>query len=124
MPESTQLSFTRPAPDTLQIALAGEWVMRAGVPSSVAVEQELTSSPPRRLEFDARQLAGWDSALLTFLVKIAELCAQHGITADRSGLPTGVRRLLDLSEAVPERPGARDESQRVGMLARVGLATL
>jgi len=124
MPESTQLSFTRPAPDTLQIALAGEWVMRAGVPSSTAVEQELTSKPPQRLEFDARQLRGWDSALLTFLVKIADLCAQHHITADKSGLPKGVQRLLDLAEAVPERPGAREGSQRPSRLARVGLATL
>jgi phospholipid/cholesterol/gamma-HCH transport system permease protein len=124
MPESTQLRFTRPTPDTLQIALAGDWCMREGVPSSTAVEQELSAAPPRRVQFDARQLGGWDSALLTFLVRIAELCGQHGITADRSGLPNGVQRLLDLAEAVPERPGARGGAERPSFVARVGLATL
>ncbi len=124
MPESTQLSFTRPAPETLQITLAGEWVMRAGVPSSAEVEHELSASPPQRLQFDAHQLGSWDSALLTFLVKLKGLCAEHHITADTSGLPTGVRRLLDLSEVVPERSGARGADKPPGMITRVGLATL
>jgi len=122
---STQLSFTRPAPDTLQISLAGAWHMAAGLPPVASVEQALAAAPaPRQVSFDTRQLGGWDSALLIFLTKVAELCAQHGISADRSGLPSGVRRLLDLADAVPERKGARGESTRPSVLARVGSGAL
>jgi phospholipid/cholesterol/gamma-HCH transport system permease protein len=118
---STQLSFTRPAPDTLQISLAGAWQMAAGLPPVASVEQALAAAPaPRQVSFDTRQLGGWDSALLIFLTKVAELCAQRGINADRSGLPSGVRRLLDLADAVPERKGARGASTRPSVLARIG----
>jgi phospholipid/cholesterol/gamma-HCH transport system permease protein len=118
---STQLSFTRPAPDTLQINLAGAWHMTAGLPPVANVEQALATTPaPHQVSFDTRQLGGWDSALLIFLTKVAELCAQHGIRADRSGLPSGVQRLLDLADAVPERKGARSESTRPSVLARIG----
>ena len=122
---STQLGFSRPAPDTLQISLVGAWEMKAGLPRMEAVEQALQAAPaPRQVSFDAQKLGGWDSALLTFLNKVVELCAARGISADRSGLPAGVRRLLELAEAVPERKGARAESTRPPLLARIGSGAL
>jgi phospholipid/cholesterol/gamma-HCH transport system permease protein len=124
-PPSTQLTFSRPAADTLQITLAGTWQMRAGLPPVATVEQALAAPPPpRRSAFEARQLGAWDSALLTFLNKVAALCAARGITTDRSGLPSGVRRLLELADAVPERSGARAQERRPAFLARVGTAAL
>jgi phospholipid/cholesterol/gamma-HCH transport system permease protein len=39
---------------------------------------------------------------------------------DRAGLPAGVRRLLDLAEAVAEKKGARREDVEVPFLERVG----
>src|SRR5262245_19792589 len=105
---STQLGFSRPASDTLQISLAGAWEMQAGLPRVDAVQEAIEAEPrPRQVSFDTGALRGWDSGLLTFLVKVGELCAERGIKADRAGLPDGVRRLLDLAEAVPERKGAR-----------------
>ena len=47
-----------------------------------------------------------------------------GIETDASGLPDGVRRLLSLAAAVPERAGARREAARESFLARVGNETL
>ncbi len=122
---STQLSFSRPVPDTLQISLAGAWEMKAQLPPLGTVEQALESGAQvRRVSFDSRQLTAWDSGLLTFLTRVAELCAARGITADRSALPTGVRRLLELAEAVPERKGARSESAPPSLLARIGSGAL
>jgi phospholipid/cholesterol/gamma-HCH transport system permease protein len=123
--QSTQLSFARPAADTLQVTLAGTWVMKAGLPSADAVQQALESGPkPRRVALDATRLGDWDSALLIFLGKLADTCAQRGISLDRSGLPAGVSRLLELATAVPERKGTRAESERLSLLARLGNATL
>jgi phospholipid/cholesterol/gamma-HCH transport system permease protein len=122
---STQLSFSRPASDTLQISLAGAWEMQAGVPRVDAVQEAIESEPrPRQVSFDTGALRGWDSGLLTFLVKVGELCAERGIKADRAGLPDGVRRLLDLAEAVPERKGARSSEAAPSLLARIGMGAL
>ena len=43
------------------------------------------------------------SSLLTFLIKVIAACDQGNITLDKSGLPEGVQRLLDLAFAVPEK---------------------
>jgi phospholipid/cholesterol/gamma-HCH transport system permease protein len=50
--------------------------------------------------------------------------AARRITLDRSGLPEGVRRLLDLAAAVPERREARREAARDSILARIGKAAI
>jgi len=122
---STQLSFSRPAADTLRVTLAGAWVMTAGLPGVDAVQRAIESGPkPSRVALDTTQLGRWDSALLIFLGKLAEACAQRGVSVDRSGLPAGVRRLLELAAAVPERTGTRAESERLSLLARIGTATL
>lgn len=122
---STQLTFSRPADDTLEIGLAGAWKMRGALPTMASVEAAIaTPPPPRRVAFDAGQLEDWDSGLLAFLNKVAALCASRGITADRSGLPDGVRRLLELAEAVPERTGARSQATPMPILARIGTGAL
>ncbi|MEK7230276.1 MAG: ABC transporter permease [Candidatus Binatota bacterium] len=76
------------------------------------------------LSFDTRGLTIWDSSLLTFLSKVAEFCQQQRITMDRSGLPSGIRRLLDLAEAVPERKGARKKTAEPLLLERIGNTTI
>jgi phospholipid/cholesterol/gamma-HCH transport system permease protein len=104
--------------------LAGRWQLRSELPSPDVVRHEIESAPPPRVAFDAVQLTAWDSGLLTFLTKVMELCAQRQIPTDREGLPTGVRRLLALAEAVPERKGARQETVVPWWLTRFGKAVL
>jgi phospholipid/cholesterol/gamma-HCH transport system permease protein len=118
------LAFDRSPDGTLLMRLSGAWQLRADVPSPRVVQHELESSPPSRVTFDTTQLSAWDSGLLTFLTKVSELCSQHKIPTERDGLPTGVRRLLALAEAVPERAGARQKVDMPPWLARVGTAFL
>ena len=99
--------------------------MQSGVPEDQGLAAEVSgSSPPSRLRFDAAVLGEWDSALLTFLIRLDELCGQHGVALERDGLPEGVRRLLALAEAVPEKADARRGDGRVPLLERVGKAAL
>src|SRR5579883_2666743 len=114
------------APDaTLVVHLSGEWHLRRDLPSADEVARELASRPaPRRVTFDATALGRWDSGLVAFLTQIHELCHRRGISEDRSGLPAGVRRLLDLAEAVPEKQGARGSVRRPGLFTRVGEAVI
>lgn len=119
-----QISFRRETDDTLVISLGGPWHLQRAMPSPTAVQREIEAAPTRRATFETAQLQGWDSSLLTFLIKVSDLCAQHQVAADREGLPSGVRRLLALAEAVPERAGARRGIAPPSWLARLGTAVL
>jgi phospholipid/cholesterol/gamma-HCH transport system permease protein len=119
-----ELSFDRSRDATLVIRLAGPWRLRGDLPSPSAVQREIEAAPARRASFDAAQLTAWDSSLLTFLMKVSDLCRQRDIEVDREGLPSGVRRLLTLAEAVPERSGARQGTAVPWWLARFGTVVL
>src|SRR5882762_3353300 len=122
-PEAT-LEFGRQVADTLVLRLSGPWTIHERLPAVDEVQRELeTGGAVRRLRFETEGLAAWDSALLTFLLRVVAQADGRGVAADRDGLPEGVRRLLALATAVPER---RDTgtAAKPSWLARVGLATL
>jgi phospholipid/cholesterol/gamma-HCH transport system permease protein len=107
------------------VRLAGEWKVSRRLPSAEDAGRKITAvQGAQRVVFDARGLTGWDSGLLTFLLKLRDLCASKQVELDEGGLPEGVRGLLKLATAVPERKGARREATREAFLARVGAATL
>ena len=116
-----QLSFVPVTADKLQIRLAGSWEVHQSLPPSAELESQLNSHPDvQQITFDASGMTGWDSALLTFLVRLTDITRQKRISMDQSGLPDGVQRLLHLAAAVPERKGASRETTKVPFLARVG----
>jgi phospholipid/cholesterol/gamma-HCH transport system permease protein len=119
------MHFTRPTTDTLCVQLAGRWTIHAELPSTAAAEAQLGGAPrAQRLTFDTQELTGWDSGLLTFLLKLDALCSQSRIAVDHAGLPQGVQRLLQLATAVPERAGARREAARESLVVRIGKGAL
>ena len=121
MTEHGTLSFKQTVDATLEVQLAGAWRLRGGLPSAALVKRELESAPSvRHIGFEARALASWDSSVLAFLVEVSELCRIRGIDMDRTGLPSGLRRLLDLAEAVLEKKGARKETVEMFFLERIG----
>ena len=119
------LDVTRPTADTLCVRLTGQWTIHAALPSTAEVDTQC-EAPPRvqRLIVETSDLTGWDSALLTFLLKLEELCAQRQVVFDHAALPQGVQRLLALATAVPERQGARREVVRESLLVRLGQGAL
>jgi len=105
----------------LLVHLRGKWQLGHDMPSSSIVAKELSAqAKPVRIGFETSELTGWDSALISFLVETYDLCQAHGIEHDRSGLPAGIRRLVELAEAVPEKQGARAVPKRIPFFERVG----
>jgi phospholipid/cholesterol/gamma-HCH transport system permease protein len=120
MAEQSQVSFQRSG-DAILVRLSGAWRLRGGMASDAKLQQEFARLPqPAHVVFEVQNLTHWDSSILIFLTNISELCRQHGIAMDRAGLPAGVRRLLELAEAVPEKKGARKEEAATSFLERVG----
>jgi phospholipid/cholesterol/gamma-HCH transport system permease protein len=125
MSDQYGFSLVQAQDGTVVIRLVGAWRLRAGIPSLADLQGKIASAGIlRRIAFDARELTSWDSSVVTFLVKVSELCRQREIPMDREGLPIGVRKLLDLAEAVPERKGARREVTEASFLERIGTSTL
>ncbi|MGZ6251810.1 MAG: MlaE family ABC transporter permease [Candidatus Binataceae bacterium] len=120
-----QISFDRNSDSTLVVHLSGPWHLQRNLPPISLLLSELGSRPEtKRLAYETAELTHWDSGLISFLTNAAEICRARGIAEDRGGLPAGLRRLLELAEAVPEKKGARSEAARVSFFTRVGNATL
>jgi phospholipid/cholesterol/gamma-HCH transport system permease protein len=116
-----EMHVTRPHAETLVVRLSGSWTLQSGVPAVAELQRQLEAGTDvQHLVVDTRALTHWDSGLVTFLRKLADLCAQRKVALDRAGLPEGVRRLLDLAAAVPERQGARRDVTRDAILTRIG----
>ncbi len=120
-----EMSFSRPTDDTLLVRLSGSWKMQDKLPSHTEVEQQVASGPRvKRVAFDTQGITAWDSVFVTFVLKILTQNTQNQIETDQAGLPEGVRRLLALATAVPEREGAAKKAVRIPRLVRVGKGTI
>lgn len=120
-----KVSFERGADATLVAHLTGSWRLQRDLPRLALMLAELDARPgARRVAYETSGLTHWDSGLISFLIGAAEVCRARGIAEDRSGLPAGLKRLLELAEAVPEKKGARSAAASVPLLARVGDLTL
>ena len=108
--------------DGIVLRLSGSWRMQDRLPSPADVEAQLVAAPTaRRLAFDAREIESWDTGFLVFILKVLDDAKALDLTVDRSGLPDGVRKLLDLAAAVPERDTKRGGTSQP-FLARIGSA--
>ncbi len=123
--ETAVIDYDRQAGDTLLMRLQGSWKIGRPLPTTDEALHKLESeSNVKRIAFDTQALTGWDSGLLTFLTNIKLWSSEKHIKVDASGLPDGVRRLLSLAAAVPEREGARREAARDPLLTRIGAAAI
>ncbi len=125
MPIKPEADMTFHPEGVALVRLAGEWKLDADIPAAGDILKDIGPGRGVRLVgFEAKGLAGWDSGLLTFLIKVMEACDKGGVSVDRAGLPEGVRRLLELATAVPERKGARRETKHVPFIEKMGEAAV
>ncbi len=116
-----KISFSRPKDNTMLVELADSWRIGQDLPSAVEVQRKIeVRSGVKQIVFNTQALTGWDSSLLTFLIKVIAECSQLKIHVDKNGLPKGVQRLIALATAVPEKKDARQESEGASFLAHVG----
>jgi phospholipid/cholesterol/gamma-HCH transport system permease protein len=120
-PGPGSVSFDLAKDATLVVRFSGNWHLDSNLPAASVLTRALDATPvPTRVSFDTAMLSSWDSGLLTFLAETDELCRARGILTDRTHLPPGLQRLLELAEAVPEKKGAQAAPRRESLFARVG----
>ena len=105
---TSELTVSRSPGGSIVVRLAGSWRLESGLPSLADLELALAGGEAAGIVFDTQDLGRWDSSVLAFLAGASKLARDRGIAVDRSGLPEGLRRLLALAEAVPEKEGVRE----------------
>jgi phospholipid/cholesterol/gamma-HCH transport system permease protein len=113
-------SIHRRVEGVVRIELGGDWLERAFLPDTSAVELDLAGSPATALEFEAEGLGSWDSALMVRILRLHDLCAKRQIEFRAKTLPAGLAKLLALSQAVPEKKDAARREAVTPFLQRVG----
>jgi phospholipid/cholesterol/gamma-HCH transport system permease protein len=105
---------------TLVVSLEGDWVVRHGMPGAEEVEKALNQGSFKALEFESAKLGRWDSGLVALLVACGDLCNRLKAEFKNDSLPEGVRKLIRLSEAVPEKEDAKRQEQPNSFFHSVG----
>ena len=109
----------------LEVTFSGDWLLGSGLPSAKHVLQQLQQSPgPASVSFNTSVLGEWDTGLIVALLAMHREAVNQNVEFDRTGLPDGARRLLDLAFAVAEREGARRHTKRKRFFERVGDSVL
>ena len=120
-----KLLVQHPSEATLKVILSGNWRLEKSLPSADDVQRAVAGAPGvRNITLDARQVANWDTGLLTFLVSVRRLCARQEIRLDADNLPDGAKKLLALASAVPEKKDARKAEKKARFLTHVGNETV
>jgi phospholipid/cholesterol/gamma-HCH transport system permease protein len=117
------ISLDRREGGNLVVRLSGDWLLAAPRPSAKEVVHEAGAGQTiTRVSFNSAELGVWDTGLLTFLIELNSRCRDRGIALEAGSLPDGVRRLIDLAFALPERSTGRSEPRK-SFLERVGEST-
>lgn len=121
---TSELTVSRAADGKVVVRLAGSWRLESGLPSLTDFERALDEGADAGVAFDTGELGRWDSSVLAFLAGASTLARERGVDVDQSGLPEGLRRLLALAEAVPEKDHARADEEDDDFVERVGEAAI
>jgi len=125
MSSHPEITFRKPADDTLLVRLAGEWTLHEKLPSSEEVARQCEKDTGiQQVLFDPANLARWDSGLLVFLTKVIDFCAQKNIRIEKESLPQGVQKLLALASPENQREGISRGASRKTFLVKVADATI
>lgn len=118
---NAELSVSDSSDGALLLDLSGDWLLGANLPGPEPVLERLSTTPkPAVIRFSAEHLGEWDTGLVKPLIAIARIAQEREIDVDDAGMPAGVKRLVALAFAVPEREGARRTFRKKGFLETVG----
>ena len=88
-----RFEVSRPSADTLALRLSGAWTVRGHLPAVGEVTTQIDATPAvRRITFDTKDLADWDSGLLTFILGLIRHAKAKDISSRSFGPAVGHAR--------------------------------
>ncbi len=111
----------------LLIELSGDWTHDAEFPEQLDIELEKqihSQDSIEQLIINMDQVTAWNSALLTIIISLTELCERHHIKFDVSQVPSKMVRLIKLAHRTPTRKVNRAIKSESSFLYNVGSNTL
>jgi len=109
----------------LLVGLSGDYREQNELPNKRTIREALDNAPDvKSLSFETGGVTGWDVLFVAFIRNCAELCRERNIEFRDEGLPEGVRRLLRLARAVPEKKDVGRAGGKVPFLPKVGEGVL
>jgi phospholipid/cholesterol/gamma-HCH transport system permease protein len=101
--------------------VSGDWRIGHRLPSpDDIVRQVVAAGNVERMTFNTAGLTGWDSAFLVFLTDLRQPLTDKKIAIDPAGLPEGVRNILAIASAVPEKKETKGQTPHMPFLVQVG----
>jgi phospholipid/cholesterol/gamma-HCH transport system permease protein len=92
-----------------RLMLSGDWLQGQAHGDFAALQSQLRVARPITLTVDGRDLGGWDSILMAFLLQCHNHCVEENIEFRSSRLPEAAERLLAVATAVkPHEPPAEE----------------
>ena len=109
------------ASDVLLVKLSGDSREQSESLGIEVVREALDHAKGTKvLSFECAGVIGWDSRFVALIRNCLELSRARNVEFRDEGLPEGVRRLLRLAQAVPDRIDARHESVKPQLLQKLG----
>ncbi len=113
----------RPEGSVLSLELSGDWTCDRQFPDDIDSELHNILCAHQEIDIvkvDMSQVSAWNSALLTSIVSLNELCQQHEVSIDTSLMPDEMIRLLKLALNVEARDTRKYTAKRSTFLFTVG----
>ena len=122
----SRLEARRTAEGTLEVGIGGNWAMGSPTPATLgqAIAELTADGDLTRVQVFPLDLGQWDTSLVSVLQQLADAAKANEAELDVDALPEGVRRLLDLALAVPEKTDARRGAGDISVIESIGRATL
>ena len=111
-----------PQDGEMHVRLEGQWSGNAKRPALPDFDERMWTGISL-VRLDSSALCGHDSALLAWLLRLAQSCDARKLPFNAEALPEGLQKLLVLARTVPAQP-RREEAQRSGLVASVGESAL
>ena len=110
----------------LHLELSGDWSHDIGFPDDLdeKLEHSFTQEKIKHLIINMDKLSGWNSALLTIIVSLTDLCEKCKVSFDDSLLPSEMTRLIKLAHHHPAKKNTKLVIDRQSFLYNVGRNTL
>jgi phospholipid/cholesterol/gamma-HCH transport system permease protein len=104
--------------DRLCLMFLGSWTIHANRRSTPDIENNI---PPqtKRICFNTEQLRDWDSRILVELASIIEHATAQSITVELQGLPSGIQKLIRLTQKKTAIP-PKEKYSESGLFEEIG----